>query len=349
MSPTPTPPRLRSTLLALTAALLAAPTFAQESEEAQNLSWVTPAEGSDWSAGLPDFSPGDNVTFGTNAVNESVTLDQDIQAGDLTIEGDYTLNGNGALTAEAITVADGGTLTLGKKTITSARYVRLHITKRTASGNNSDGIAVAEVALFKGGEQLSWEGATATATNYSTHPAANLINGNLNDKWMWTAGTTFSVNLTFDAGEGKTFKFDGYNLASADQNGRNPTAWELQISNDGTSYTTVDTRTYEDAVAKARPTPAAASNRTRPPHQPPTPPRPPAAGHNNGSKETAPHAPPSPPTSPTQTHPAPQSRPSFAPFFDRHHASHTVCSIPHPPVIITSRIDRPFLRGETVG
>lgn len=251
MSPTPTPPRLRTTLLALTAALLAAPTFAQESEEAQNLSWVTPAEGSDWSAGLPDFSLGDNVTFGTNAVNESVTLDQDIQAGDLTIEGDYTLNGNGALTAEAITVADGGTLTLGKKTITSARYVRLHITKRTASGNNSDGIAVAEVALFKGGEQLSWEGATATATNYSTHPAANLINGNLNDKWMWTAGTTFSVNLTFDAGEGKTFKFDGYNLASADQNGRNPTAWELQISNDGTSYTTVDTRTYEDAVAKA--------------------------------------------------------------------------------------------------
>lgn len=242
---------MRSTLLALTAALLAAPTFAQESEEAQNLSWVTPAEGSDWSAGLPDFSPGDNVTFGTNAVNESVTLDQDIQAGDLTIEGDYTLNGNGALTAEAITVADGGTLTLGKKTITSARYVRLHITKRTASGNNSDGIAVAEVALFKGGEQLSWEGATATATNYSTHPAANFINGNLNDKWMWTAGTTFSVNLTFDAGEGKTFKFDGYNLASADQNGRNPTAWELQISNDGTSYTTVDTRTYEDAVAKA--------------------------------------------------------------------------------------------------
>ena len=242
---------MRSTLLALTAALLAAPTFAQESEEAQNLSWVTPAEGSDWSAGLPDFSPGDSVTFGTNAVNESVTLDQDIQAGDLTIEGDYTLNGNGALTAEAITVADGGTLTLGKKTITSARYVRLHITKRTASGNNSDGIAVAEVALFKGGEQLSWEGATATATNYSTHPAANLINGNLNDKWMWTAGTTFSVNLTFDAGEGKTFKFDGYNLASADQNGRNPTAWELQISNDGTSYTTVDTRTYEDAVAKA--------------------------------------------------------------------------------------------------
>lgn len=237
--------------MALTAALLVAPTFAQESGEAQNLSWVTPAEGSDWSAGLPDFNPGDNVTFGTNATNESVTLDQDVQAGALTIEGDYTLNGNGTLTADAITVAEGGTLTLGKKTITSARYVRLHITKRTASGNYADGIAVAEVALFKGGEQLSWDGATATVTNYSTHPAANLINGNLNDKWMWTAGTTFSVDLTFDAGAGKTFEFDGYNLASADQNGRNPTAWELQVSNDGSSYTTVDSRTYEDAVATA--------------------------------------------------------------------------------------------------
>lgn len=238
--------------MALTAALLVAPTFAQESGEAQNLSWVTPAEGSDWSAGLPDFNPGDNVTFGTNATNESVTLDQDVQAGALTIEGDYTLNGNGTLTADAITVAEGGTLTLGKKTITSARYVRLHITKRTASGNNADGIAVAEVALFKGGEQLSWEGATAIATSTSgTHPAANLINGNLNDKWMWTAGTTFSVDLTFDAGAGKTFEFDGYNLATADQNGRNPTVWELQVSNDGTSYTTVDTRTYEDEVATA--------------------------------------------------------------------------------------------------
>ena len=237
--------------MALTAALLVAPTFAQESGEAQNLSWVTPAEGSDWSAGLPDFNPGDNVTFGTNATNESVTLDQDVQAGALTIEGDYTLNGNGTLTADAITVAEGGTLTLGKKTITSARYVRLHITKRTASGNYADGIAVAEVALFKGGEQLSWDGATATVTNYSTHPAANLINGNLNDKWMWTAGTTFSVDLTFDAGAGKTFEFDGYNLATADQNGRNPTVWELQVSNDGTSYTTVDTRTYEDEVATA--------------------------------------------------------------------------------------------------
>lgn len=221
-------------------------------DAAQNLTWTTPAEGTDWSDGLSGFKPGDNATFGTNEANASVTLDQDILAGAVTVEGDYTLNGSGALSADTVTVSEGGTLTLGKETLTSARYVRLHITKRTASGNNADGIAVAEVALFKGGEQLSWEGATAIATSTSgTHPAANLINGNLNDKWMWTAGTTFSVDLTFDAGAGKTFEFDGYNLATADQNGRNPTVWELQVSNDGTSYTTVDTRTYEDEVATA--------------------------------------------------------------------------------------------------
>lgn len=221
-------------------------------DAAQDLEWTTPAEGTDWSDGLSGFKPGDNATFGTNEANESVTLDQDILAGSVTVSGDYTLNGSGALSADTVTVAEDGTLTLGKETLTSARYVRLHITKRTASGNNADGIAVAEVALFKGGEQLSWEGATAIATSTSgTHPAANLINGNLNDKWMWTAGTTFSVDLTFDAGAGKTFEFDGYNLATADQNGRNPTVWELQVSNDGTSYTTVDTRTYEDEVATA--------------------------------------------------------------------------------------------------
>lgn len=221
-------------------------------DAAQDLEWTTPAEGTDWSDGLSGFKPGDNATFGTNEANESVTLDQDILAGAVTVSGDYTLNGSGALSADTVTVAEDGTLTLGKETLTSARYVRLHITKRTASGNNADGIAVAEVALFKGGEQLSWEGATAIATSTSgTHPAANLINGKLNDKWMWTASTTFSVDLTFDAGAGKTFEFDGYNLATADQNGRNPTVWELQVSNDGTSYTTVDTRTYEDEVATA--------------------------------------------------------------------------------------------------
>lgn len=223
-------------------------------DAAQDLTWATPTEGSNWSAGLPDFKPGDNATFGTNAANESVTLDQDILAGAVTVAGDYTLNGNGALTANTVTISEGGTLTLGTANFASARYVRWSPTARTTTGDNTDqGVALAEFGLYWFGERVDMTGATVTATQAQSvgtgsnrHEAAYLLDGNLSTKWYWiSAPATFTnCSITFDAGEGQAFVFDAYNLAMADQNGRNPREWKLEISNDNSTWTLLDQQSF---------------------------------------------------------------------------------------------------------
>ena len=223
-------------------------------DAAQDLTWATPTEGSNWSAGLPDFKPGDNATFGTNDVNESVTLDQDILAGAVTVAGDYTLNGNGALTANTVTISEDGTLTFGAANFASARYVRWSPTARTTTGDNTDqGVALAEFGLYWFGERVDMTGATVTATQAQSvgtgsnrHEAAYLLDGNLSTKWYWfSAPATFTnCSITFDAGEGQAFVFDAYNLAMADQNGRNPREWKLEISNDNSTWTLLDQQSF---------------------------------------------------------------------------------------------------------
>lgn len=223
-------------------------------DAAQDLTWATPTEGSNWSAGLPDFKPGDNATFGTNAANESVTLDQDILAGAVTVAGDYTLNGNGALTANTVTISEDGTLTFGAANFASARYVRWSPTARTTTGDNTDqGVALAEFGLYWFGERVDMTGATVTATQAQSvgtgsnrHEAAYLLDGNLSTKWYWSsAPATFTnCSITFDAGEGQAFVFDAYNLAMADQNGRNPREWKLEISNDNSTWTLLDQQSF---------------------------------------------------------------------------------------------------------
>ena len=223
-------------------------------DAAQNLTWTTPAEGTDWSDGLSGFKPGDNATFGTNEANASVTLDQDILAGAVTVLGDYTLNGNGALTANTVTISEGGTLTLGTANFASARYVRWSPTARTTTGNNTDqGVALAEFGLYRFGERVDMTGVTVTATQAQSvgsdnnhHEAAYLLDGNTSTKWYWSvAPATFTnCSITFDAGEGQAFVFDAYNLAMADQNGRNPREWKLEISNDNSTWTLLDQQSF---------------------------------------------------------------------------------------------------------
>ena len=223
-------------------------------DAAQDITWTTPAEGSNWSAGLSGFKPGDNATFGTNEANESVTLDQDILAGAVTVEGNYTLNGNGTLTADTVTVSEGGTLTLGTSNFASARYVRWSPTARTTTGNNTNqGVALSEFGLYWFGERVDMTGVTVTATQAQSvgsdnnhHEAAYLLDGNTSTKWYWSAApaTFTNCSITFDAGEGQAFVFDAYNLAMADQNGRNPREWKLEISNDNSTWTLLDQQSF---------------------------------------------------------------------------------------------------------
>ena len=219
------------------------------------LAWETPAEGSDWAAGFAGFAAGADVRFGANEAGEPVTLPEVVSAGWVDVLGDYALSGAGALTAESVTVEPGATLTLGTGKAVRARYLRLTITDRTTGGEHNDGVALADLALTLGGVRLPWPaGTTITASQAQTngsHHAEDILDGDLGTKWLWTTDTFSACTLTLDAGAGRSFAFDGYTLAMADQNGRNPRAWTLEMSADGADWKPLDTQDFDNETALA--------------------------------------------------------------------------------------------------
>ena len=223
--------------------------------ESTSLAWATPAEGSDWAAGFAGFAAGADVRFGANEGSEPVTLPEVVSAGWVDVLGDYALSGAGALTAESVTVEPGATLTLGTGKAVRARYLRLTITDRTTGGEHNDGVALADLALTLGGVRLPWPaGATITASQAQTngpHRAEDLLDGDLGTKWLWSTDTFSACTLTLDAGAGRSFAFDGYALAVADQNGRNPRAWTLEMSDDGADWEPLDTQDFDNETALA--------------------------------------------------------------------------------------------------
>ena len=221
----------------------------------QTLTWTTPGSGTAWEDGFPGFQAGDDMAFGANPAQEKVTFTNDIRVGTMTVSGNYTFAGDCTLSADQLTINKNATLMLSAGTA-KGRYIRLQLLTRATSGNYCDGIALAEMKLMLAEQEVDWNGATVTATQAAengSHKDDHLIDGNLSSKWYWTTGSTAFDNcsLTLDAGEGNTFTFDAYRLAMADQNGRNPTSWELAVSDDGVNWKTVDKRSYATSEVNA--------------------------------------------------------------------------------------------------
>lgn len=224
--------------------------------EKQTLTWATPGSGTAWEAGFQEFQAGDDVAFGTNSAQEEVTFTNDVRVGAMAVSGNYRLAGSHTLSADQLTINKDATLMLSTGTTAKGRYIRLQLLTRATSGNNCDGIALAEMKLMLAEQEVDWNGATVTATQAAengSHKDDHLIDGDLSSKWYWTTGSTAFDNcsLTLDAGEGNTFTFDAYRLAMADQNGRNPTSWELAVSDDGVNWETVDKRSYATSEVNA--------------------------------------------------------------------------------------------------
>ena len=225
--------------------------------------WVTPeGDSHTWADGLPGFLEGDNVAFGPNQGPEPVELPDAVRASVVTVSGDYVFSGAGTLAAQGVGVEQGGTLTLGGGGTFRSRWLRLRLSKRVEPGEgsaNSDGWALAEIALTLDGERQPWpEGTTILASQAATnnaHSDDNLLDGDLGTKWLWSTDTTAldddTCVITLDAGAGNLFVFDGYELAMADQNGRNPIAWSLQASADGETFADIDTRAYTQEEGSA--------------------------------------------------------------------------------------------------
>lgn len=176
--------------------------------------------------------------------------------GTLALKGPDATFGVGRLEAASATVA--GTLALPAPTV-SARYVRLTPTATVVGGRNNKGIAIAEFQLLLGGQPVAWEGATIQASWGEAYAGASddaLIDGDPGTKWFWEtakdepwAPEFESCTLTLDAGEGKTLTFDGYRLAMADRNGRNPRRWTLEVSADGQTWHTLDAQDFPSEEA----------------------------------------------------------------------------------------------------
>lgn len=169
----------------------------------------------------------------------------------------------------AVTAASA---TAGDSTATQRfRHVRLALTRRQYPTNTSssgtitgNGLALAEFRLTLGDKPVDWDGATLDAEevdevdNPNCGPA-KIMDGSidLNNKWFYQNDATEDLEIDppftfdFDAGEGKDFVFDGYQLATADVAYRNPPAWAVYGSDDGTAWTVLDTRSYTDADARA--------------------------------------------------------------------------------------------------
>jgi len=85
-------------------------------------------------------------------------------------------------------------------------------------------------------------GVTASAENAPGEAAAKAVDGDVNSKWLAFQPTGW-VNLTF----AKATTVKRYALTSAnDAPERDPRDWELQGSNDGSTWTTLDTKTGQD-------------------------------------------------------------------------------------------------------
>lgn len=233
-----------------------------------------------YTLGKITFTGGDYTFAGTGSLTANtttangatLTVETTVDAGNTTLtDTDLTVSGDADFSADALSLDGTSTLHLGTKPYTY-RYVKWVPTKRVAgnAGGTGGGIALAEFRFVLNGEPVAWNGATVSisrssgSTNNSGHTIDHLIDGELSDvqvgtiwqshKWFLTTDNA-TINpapeITFDAGEGKAFAFDGYQLGIADQTGRNPTAWTLQGSNDKSTWTVLDTKDYTDAEAMA--------------------------------------------------------------------------------------------------
>lgn len=194
------------------------------------------------------------------STTESITLTvpTDVSVGNFAVTAPagvtVTLNGAGIFSPTNITITGGGTLALsGTSTSLGAKYVRFIPLSRPTSGNHPDGVALNEVELYQEGVKLPWTGCTVTASGFSSpHTPTRLTDGNIsgNDtKWFLggnpdlTEGAVW-VQFAFTS----PIAFDSYRLATADQNGRNPMSWRIDVSADGTNWTTVDQKSFPEAT-----------------------------------------------------------------------------------------------------
>jgi len=151
--------------------------------------------------------------------------------------------------------------------ISNFRFVRWEITKKRSGA--SDGCAsglgsciqASEFVVLQGGSPVSWPvGTVATNPGGSSPGAENpskTIDGSLSTKWLdfnFASGDSQNGSsvLVIDTGSGNSVAFDGYKWGTAnDQTVRDPISWNVSGSDNGSSWTLLDSRS-DEAITTSR-------------------------------------------------------------------------------------------------
>jgi len=199
-----------------------------------------------------------SVPSGIDAVVADFTADYELSGGTLRFDSAGTFTGSisgygrvvnmtgAALDFSGASIAaSGGTLELKSVRSLKKRYVRFtSLATRPNESWSGSGVAMIEFQLISNGEVLSWSGVSCTATtlsgnSFDASACRGFIDENLNsgNKSFLNAGNT-EYYIVFDLGEAK--EFDSYRWFAADQSGRDPYTWNIDVSDDGVNWTLVD-------------------------------------------------------------------------------------------------------------
>lgn len=128
----------------------------------------------------------------------------------------------------------------GDRGVNVYRHWRIHIISGESGADNSISLVEVEWRSLPGGVPQTTRGTTVTASSYRAGYAPNLVlDGSEFTRWKSAAGENADVTLTFDMGVAVSL----VELALlTDSEGYSPTAFRIDASNDGTSFTTI--RTY---------------------------------------------------------------------------------------------------------
>ena len=131
----------------------------------------------------------------------------------------------------------------------TARYFRWTITRRRSSSNEY--VQASRFHLVRNGGTLGWPSATVVTNPGGSNPGGegpeNLVDDDTGTKWLdenFGEEQTGTAVLVFDAGE--EGPFDAYRYWTGNDNPeRDPISWTLEASTDGSSWTQVDSRSWE--------------------------------------------------------------------------------------------------------
>jgi hypothetical protein len=226
-----------------------------------------------------DGQTNSNTLYWESGTTMPVTLQMDAGAGSTPIATGYkiytsTVSGNYPKTWTFQGSTDGSTwvdldsksnmsLSAGSNTFTfsnsaSYRYYRLRV---TAVGSAGQSARIVELEIT-GGLKPSSSSIEANTSHSPGRAFDGIISSNTDGEIYFASSTSIPAWLMLDLGSGNTRIATGYKIYTTWNGGLNPSTWQFQGSNDGSSWTTLDSKTNQTLTTGTCCTPFAGGSNT---------------------------------------------------------------------------------------